>query len=113
MSDLGTVIGRIRKNKAETAVVRLVEFHGTLCVDIRAFVEGDRGEDVPTKKGIALNVSLIRDLIAALQEAKAEADRRAWGRQRGLRSRCCSTPASAAATWWSSADSTFGTVCWC
>ena len=77
MSDLGQIISRIRKNKAETAVVRLVEFHGTRCVDLRAFVEGENGEDVPTKKGLALNVALIPELIAALQEAKVEADRQA------------------------------------
>ena len=77
MSDLVQIISHIRKNKNETAVVRLVEFHGHLCCDLRVFVEGDKDASfVPTKKGLALNTSLIPDLIAALQEAKAEADKR-------------------------------------
>lgn len=81
IGDLGTIISRIRKNKAETVVVRLVEFHGHQCCDLRAFVESEDSQSfIPTKKGLAFNVNLIPDIIAGLQEVNAEFDRRKSGR---------------------------------
>ena len=47
--------------------VRLADFHGRRCVDIRVFAKGDGFHRVPAKKGIAVPLDCLPELIAALQ----------------------------------------------
>lgn len=68
-----TTVARIAKNRTETVYVRVVQFHETWCTDLRVFVAGDDGKPVATKKGIAVNVGLLPDLIKALQSAERHA----------------------------------------
>ncbi len=73
----GTIIASFAKNRVEDVVVRLETFHGVPCLDVRVFADFDQsGEKRPTKKGIAIKAELIPTLIAALQDAEAEARRR-------------------------------------
>jgi hypothetical protein len=71
MSD-PVVVGSVRKNSLEEVRVSISEFRGHNLVDVRVFADfdGRGGEPRPTKKGIALKVELLPDLIAALQAAQ-------------------------------------------
>ena len=65
----------ISKNGREQVQVRLGEYRGSHFVDVRIFAPyGDNpDEPLPTKKGLALNVSKIDELIDALAQTRAEA----------------------------------------
>lgn len=68
-----TTIATIERSKTSEIRVRLAEFHDKTYVDIRTFVVADATERVPTKKGIAVPPPLLPELIAAVQDAKAQA----------------------------------------
>lgn len=74
-------LATIAKNSAEDVVIALTEFHGHQLVDVRVYTRAlddgvTSGEKHATKKGIALKVGLLRDLIAGLRAAEIEAVRR-------------------------------------
>lgn len=76
-SAVGEIIGEFAKNATETVIVRLVPYHGVETVDVRAWADySDSGERKPTKKGIAIRVALLPELIALLRKAEIEARRR-------------------------------------
>jgi hypothetical protein len=77
MSD-GTLIATVRKNQNEEVRVSLSTFKGCDLCDVRVYASFDDGdaERRPTKKGIAVKVDRLPELIAALQSAEAEARRR-------------------------------------
>ncbi len=71
-----TDIATIEKNKIEELRVALKEYKGHDYVDVRTYVEpyADEGQGrVPTKKGVALALTKLPELIAALQQAESEA----------------------------------------
>jgi hypothetical protein len=78
MSDAPTIIATISKNARESVRVALDQFHGIDLLDIRILAHADDGESdaILTKKGVAIRVGKIRELIEALQLAEAEARRR-------------------------------------
>jgi hypothetical protein len=65
----------VRKNALEEIRVGLSEFNGHDLLNIRVWAEPRNGgtERIPTKAGIACNVWLLPELIAALRQAEAEA----------------------------------------
>ncbi len=66
------LVKTISKNAREEIHVSLSEYQGHDLCDIR--VHADNGvEPIPTKKGVCLGVAKLPDLIAALQQAEAEA----------------------------------------
>lgn len=67
-----TVVAVVRKNSLEEVRVSISEFRGHRLVDVRVFADfdGRGGEPRATKKGVALKVELLPDLIAALQSAQ-------------------------------------------
>ena len=70
-------IATVPKNRVEEVRIRIETYHGHDCVDVRAFADFDQtGEMRPTKKGVALRLALLPELIAGLQLAEAEARRR-------------------------------------
>ncbi len=73
-------ISVIRKNAAEEIRVELTQFNGHDLINVRVWTDPRTGgvERIPTKAGIACNARLLPELIAALQQAEAEA------RMRGL-----------------------------
>ena len=73
-------ISVIRKNAAEEIRVGLSNFNSHDLLNVRVWAEprNGTGERIPTKAGIACRVALLPELIAALQQAEAEA------RMRGL-----------------------------
>ncbi|MEW6049400.1 MAG: transcriptional coactivator p15/PC4 family protein [Bacillota bacterium] len=67
-------VGAIAKNKREAIVVRLVSRDGRRFVDVREFYWArDAGEYRPSKQGVALDVSLLPELLALLEEAGRKA----------------------------------------
>lgn len=69
----------IPKNTREEIHVGLDQYAGCNLIDVRIFALFG-GNDVfcPTKKGVAVSTSKLDDLIAALTEAKAQAQAMGW-----------------------------------
>ncbi|MDI6824657.1 MAG: transcriptional coactivator p15/PC4 family protein [Bacillota bacterium] len=67
-------VGAIPKNKREAVVVRLVSRDGRRFIDVREFYWArDAGEYRPSKQGVALDVSLLPELLTLLEEAGRKA----------------------------------------
>ena len=68
------LVKTISKNAREEIRVSLSEYQGHDLCDIRVYAEPYTGNKwVATKKGVCLSVAKMPDLIAALQQAEAEA----------------------------------------
>lgn len=71
---MDTKISTIEKNANEEIRVSLTEFKGHDLIDIRVYATpAATGEAVPTRKGLCVKPELLSDLIAALQDAEAQA----------------------------------------
>jgi hypothetical protein len=75
-----TALTTIRKNAAEEIRIELTQFNGHDLLNVRIWTDQRNGgsERIPTKAGIACRVALLPEIIAALQQAEAQA------RARGL-----------------------------
>ena len=62
-------IAEIQKNVKERIRVSIEEYHDHTFVDLRVYWQDDQGEWRPTKKGIALNLDCINEVIEGLQRA--------------------------------------------
>lgn len=78
MDDAYHHVGTVRKNSAEEIRIALSEFRGSPLIDVRIFcdIEGLPDDRVATKKGVALSIRALPDLIQVLQSAEREARRR-------------------------------------
>jgi len=69
---MAEVISKVTKNAREVLFLSLSEFKGHRLIDIRVFVPGnEKGEFVPTRKGISLAVGLypaFKKALAQLEE---------------------------------------------
>ena len=73
-SVMETTITIIERGKTVDMRVRFMNWHGKDYCDIRTFVtSGATTDRVPSRKGIAVPVGLLPELIAALQKAQEEA----------------------------------------
>lgn len=52
--------------------VTISEYNGVKYLDIRKYYKDEAGEPKPTKKGIALNKTQYQEVLAILQDKKAE-----------------------------------------
>lgn len=70
-----TVIATIEKNAVEEVRVALSEYRGHDLVNLRIWANYDSAgsEKRPTKKGFALRIERLPELIAVLKKAEAEA----------------------------------------
>ena len=67
-------IAVIEKNALEQIRVGFCEFRRKTYLDVRVYAEfDDETEHKPTKKGVSLRPDMLDEMIAALQEAKAQA----------------------------------------
>jgi hypothetical protein len=67
------LIGEIVKTNSVKTKIRITEFKGRTFLDIRDFFKGKGAVDFgPTKKGIAIDISRISDIITLLEKAEAE-----------------------------------------
>lgn len=77
MSDADTLIAELPKNGTETLRVSLGQFNGHDLLHCRVWYSPREGGDPrPGKAGISVRVHMLPDLIEALTDAKAEAERR-------------------------------------
>lgn len=65
-----TDIAIIPKNAREELRISLDEFNGHELLNLRIWFHTGDGEMRPTKKGVALKVALLPELLAALVEAE-------------------------------------------
>ncbi len=71
--DESKLIATIERSKTADIRIRLVEFGARPFVDVRNFVDdGNGGERIPTRKGIALPPALVGQVIEALRKAEAD-----------------------------------------
>ena len=67
-------IGIIEKNRLQDVRVSLTEWRGQRLIDVRIFSVADTSDDrIPTKKGVALQLSALPALIEVLERAHSEA----------------------------------------
>ena len=67
-------IGKFLKNrKGDTVFVQIKSFEGVVFCDIRQFFQNDAGESYPTKKGVALALHKLPELIELLEKTLAKA----------------------------------------
>lgn len=62
-------IGDIAKGK-DKIIVAFKEFKGKEYIDIRTHFQNDKGDWIPTKKGITLSPDNLDDMIDLLKKAK-------------------------------------------
>ena len=75
--------GEIQKNSRESIRIGLTNYKGHNLAFVRVFAEHrDTGEMTPTKAGVTFRVDGLSELIAVLQEAQAEAERRGLATER-------------------------------
>lgn len=69
------VIAILPKNRREALRIALDHYRGANLVDLRVVVELSEtsGLATPTRKGLAVRVEMLPDLIAALAQAEAKA----------------------------------------
>jgi hypothetical protein len=67
------VLGEVIKTANVKTMIRITEFKGRTFLDIRDFFKAKGAVDFgPTKKGVALDISKISDIITILEKAEAE-----------------------------------------
>ena len=63
-------IAIIRKSQIEAFKLRVIEMHGRRFADLRVFYTDASGELCPSRKGVAIGVQQLREIIPALLEAE-------------------------------------------
>ncbi len=66
------IITEFARGPGQKVVIRRTKFKGKEYLDIRQFFEGDDGQWLPTKKGVAVPWELRQDLLHALEAAQDE-----------------------------------------
>ena len=64
------LISTLEKNSIEEIRVELSEYKGQTYLNIRAWIKGDNGEYLPTRKGITLNIEHFQSLLEALKKVE-------------------------------------------
>ena len=65
-------IGRIQKNRTTFTLVQLMEYKGNRYMDIREFFTSASGDFVATKKGVAIPIDKISELVTLVERAEAK-----------------------------------------
>jgi hypothetical protein len=65
-------IGEIKKSDTLVIRIRKIEYRGKTYIDARNFFLNDKGEWIPTKKGIAVELGNLSDFITLLEKAEAQ-----------------------------------------
>lgn len=66
------VIAQFEKNATEVIRLSLTEYRGRQLIDARVYYSDDEGQYRPTRKGLALSVSLYADFKRALLRLEKE-----------------------------------------
>jgi len=73
------LIHEFNKNSTEVVRIQLTEYDGKQLLDIRVWVQNDKGDFVPTRKGISIRVDQIDDLKEAIDKAAEEIEKNQLG----------------------------------
>ena len=65
-------IGRIQKNKTTFTLVQLMNYKGQKYMDIREFFTTATGGFFPTKKGVAIPIDKMSELVTLVEQAEAK-----------------------------------------
>ena len=60
------MIKEIKKNSKEVIRISQSEYKGHTFVDLRIYFEDEHGEYLPTKKGIAFNPAIAKELVEGI-----------------------------------------------
>lgn len=63
------VVGQITKNARETIKVSVEEWHGRRIVNARVYFRAEDGEMRPSRKGLAISVDRLPELVEVLTRA--------------------------------------------
>jgi len=66
------LIAEFNKNASEVVRIQLTEYDGKQLLDIRVWVQNDKGEFIATRKGISLRIDLVHSLKEAILKAAKE-----------------------------------------
>ena len=66
------LIAEFNKNASEVVRVQLSEYDGKQLLDIRVWVENNKGDSIPTRKGISLRIDQVEALKEAIDKAAEE-----------------------------------------
>jgi hypothetical protein len=68
--DQEKIIYQFEKNERETVKLRTSVFKGKEYVDLRLYIKGPDGDEIPTKKGVNLPIEKISELKKAISKLK-------------------------------------------
>ena len=68
----GNVISVIAKNNTTTVQTKISEWKGNTYIDVREYFKNQAGDWIPTKKGIAITVPMLSEIITALEKAEEQ-----------------------------------------
>lgn len=71
-------IAIIPKNSLEEIRIDLSEFKGNNLVSARVYYDAGNDDWRPTKKGLAIKISLLPEVIEGLQKAQSTAKEKGW-----------------------------------
>jgi hypothetical protein len=57
----------------DAVIIKLVQYHGRWCIDVRRNITTRQGLFAPTSKGLMLSIGKLPDLAKAIARAEAEA----------------------------------------
>lgn len=69
------LIAEFNKNSSEIIRVQLTTYENTNLLDIRAWIQSDKGNFIPTRKGLTLRVEQVDDLKQAIDKAAKEIEK--------------------------------------
>ena len=72
------LISKFNKNSVEVVRVQLVRYDNTDLLDVRVWIQNDKGDFIPTRKGISLRLDQIDSLKEVIDKAAEELAR--WKR---------------------------------
>jgi hypothetical protein len=82
---LNDIVCEIQKNAQEKIIFRVDEYKRHRFIDMRVFVPGPNGgQDIPTKKGLAVSPNLWPEFKKALSQVEEAMIREGWLDQEDL-----------------------------
>jgi len=68
----GKVLSVIPKNKTTTVQTKISEWKGNTYVDVREYFKNAKDEWIPTRKGLAIPVAMLAEVLTALEKAEED-----------------------------------------
>jgi len=69
------LVAEFNKNASEVVRVQLTEYDGKQLLDIRVWVQNDKGDFIPTRKGITIRTEQVNSLKQAIEKAAEECEK--------------------------------------